>query len=145
MSSKSSALAASFLVVALALTACSSLGRGPGTSVVKFYNHSARTILVEGNELRPNREGTFEYPSDSGRPLIVFWAGCVHTYIAPERKPGEFRGTDWMFRGAYRAQLEPDGKLYLVPPDAALPGDPAQMKQPDGFPLAPREGSSCLD
>jgi hypothetical protein len=133
------------LVAGLALGSCGWLSRGPGTSVVQFYNHSGRTVLVEGNELRPNRTGTFEYPAEGGKPLIVFWHGCVHTYIAPERKPGEFRGTDWMFRGAYRAQLEPDGKLYLVPPGTDAPGDPATMKQPEGFPLAPREGSSCLD
>jgi hypothetical protein len=129
----------------LALSSCSWFSRGPGTSVVEFYNHSGRGVLVEGNELRPNRSGTFEYPTESGKPLIVFWNGCVHTYIAPDRKPGEFRGTDWMLRGAYRTQLEPDGKLYLVAPGVSLPGDPATMQQPEGFPLAPREGSSCLD
>jgi hypothetical protein len=42
-------------------------------------------------------------------------------------------------------QLEADGSLYLVPPDISLPGDPAAMTQPEGFPLQPREGSSCLD
>jgi hypothetical protein len=127
------------------LGSCGMLSRGPGTSVVELYNHSGRTVLVEGNELRPNRAGTFQYPAESGKPLIVFWHGCVHTYIAPERAPGEFRGTDWMFRGAYRTQLEPDGKLYLVPTGSDLPGDPATMEQPQGFPLSPREGSTCLD
>jgi hypothetical protein len=135
-----------FMLVCLGLVvgSCGLFRKGPGTSVVQFYNHSGRTLLVEDNELRPNRQGTFGYPTESGKPLIVFWDGCVHTYIAPDRKPGEFRGTDWMFRGAYRVQLEPDGKLYLVPPGTDLPGDPAAMTQPDGFPLQPREGSSCL-
>ena len=132
------------LLASCTLAACSIFDKAPGTSVVQFYNHSGRTVLVEDNELRPDRQGTFRYPTDSGRPLIVFWDGCVHTYIGPNRKPSEFRGTDWMLRGAYRAQLEPDGKLYLVAPGAALPGDPASMQQPDGFPLLPREGSSCL-
>lgn len=132
------------LATAFALGSCSLFSRGPGTTVVEFYNHTSRTLLVEGNELRPDRMGTFEYPTESGNPLIVFSGGCVRTYIAPDRKPGEFRGTDWMMRGAYRAQLEPDGKLYLVPPGVTLPGDPATMTQPEGFPLTPREGSSCL-
>lgn len=132
------------LLGALALGGCSFFGKAPGTSVVQFYNHSERTLLVENNELRPDREGTFEYPTDSGKPLIVFWDGCVHTYIAPDRKPGEFRGTDWMLRGAYRVQLEPDGALYLLPPGASFPADTAGLEQPDGFPLRPREGSSCL-
>lgn len=126
------------------LGACTWFSKAPGTSVVQFYNHSGRTLLVEDNELRPDRQGTFSYPAESGKPLIVFWDGCVHTYIAPDRKPGEFRGMDWMFRGAYRVQLESDAKLYLVPPGVDLPGDPASMTQPEGFPLSPREGSSCL-
>jgi len=132
------------ILLGTVLGSCSVFQKGPGSSVVQFYNHSDRTVLVEGNELRPNREGTFRYPTESGHPLIVFWNGCVHTYMAPDRKPGEFRGTDWMLRGAYRAQLEPDGKIYLVPPGAEFPADPATMKQPEGFPLPPREGSSCL-
>jgi hypothetical protein len=132
------------LILAVVLSSCSLWRKAPGTSVVQFYNNSGRTILVENVEVRPRREGTFSYPTDSGNPLIVFWDGCVHTYIAPERRPDEFRGTDWMLRGAYRVQLEPDGKLYLIPPAVAAPGDPAAMDQPEGFPLQPREGSSCL-
>jgi hypothetical protein len=133
------------ILLTFALGACSWFEKAPGTSVVQFYNHSGRTVLVEENELRNNREGTFNYPTESGRPLIVFWNGCVHTYIAPDRKPGEFRGTDWMMRGAYRAQLEPDGKIYLLPPSASFPADAATLTQPEGFPLPPREGSSCLE
>jgi hypothetical protein len=135
------------LAAALAVlpAACGIFSKAPGTSVVEFYNNSGRTILVEDNELRPNRMGTFKYPTESGKPLIVFWSGCVHTYIAPDRKPGEFRGTDWMMRGAYRAQLETDGRLYLLPPGAPVPAaDVATLAQPAGFPLAPREGSSCV-
>ena len=132
------------LLLALTMSSCSLFSTGPGTDVVRFYNHSGRTVLVEGNELRSNRDGIFEYPTDTGKPLIVFWGGCVHTYIGPDRKPGEFKGGDWMLRDEYRAQLEPDGKLYLVPPSAAFPGDPATMTQPEGWPLPPREGSSCL-
>ncbi len=132
------------LLAGFALASCGFLRKAPGTSVVQFYNNSGHTVLVENNELRPGRTATFTYPTESGRPLIVFWNGCVHTYIAPDRKPGEFRGTDWMLRGAYRAQLEPDGRLFLVPPGESLPGDAAAMTQPDGFPLTPREGSSCL-
>jgi hypothetical protein len=129
----------------LALGGCGFFSKAPGTSVVEFYNNSGRTILVEDNELRPNRQGTFKYPTESGTPLIVFWSGCVHTYIAPDRKPGEFRGTDWMLRGAYRAQLEADGRLFLLPPSAPFPAvDVAALAQPPGFPLVPREGSSCL-
>jgi hypothetical protein len=132
------------LAALLALSSCSLFQKGPGMSVVRFYNNSGHTVLVEDNELRPRREGTFQYPADSGRALIVFWSGCVHTYIAPDRKPGEFRATDWMLRGAYRTQLEADGKLYLLPPDVDPPADPATLQQPAGFPLLPREGSSCL-
>ena len=132
------------VVVSGALGACGLLGTAPGTSVVQFYNNSDRNVLVEDNELRPGQQGTFRYPSDGGKALIVFWGGCVHTYIAPVRKPGEYRGTDWMLRGAYRAQLNSDGKLYLVPPNATLPADAATLEQPEGFPLLPREGSSCL-
>lgn len=135
------------LVVSLAgcaLGACGVFGKAPGTSVVQFYNHSDRTVLVEDNELRPGQEGTFRYPSEGGTPLIVFWGGCVHTYIAPVRKPGEFRGTDWMLRGAYRTQLEADGKLFLVPPTVTMPADVAALQQPEGFPLLPREGSTCV-
>lgn len=131
--------------LSLVLGACGMFSKAPGTSVVQFYNNSNRTVLVEDNELRPNRQGTFKYPTESGQPLIVFWSGCVHTYIGPDRKPGEFRGTDWMLRGAYRAQLEPDGRLYLLPPGAPFPApDAASLPQPDGFPLQPREGSSCV-
>ncbi|GMW07265.1 MAG: hypothetical protein QY320_13025 [Gammaproteobacteria bacterium] len=132
------------LLAGLVLASCGTFRSAPGSSVVQFHNNSGRTILVENSELLPGRTATFKYPTDSGRPLIVFWHGCVHTYIAPERKPGEFRGTDWMLRGAYRAQLEPDGSLYLVPPGAALPTDVAVTTQPEGFPLRPREGSSCV-
>lgn len=132
------------LLAAATAAGCAVFEKAPGTSVVQFYNHSGRTILVEDNQLRPDRQGTFKYPTDSGKPLIVFASGCIHTYVAPARKPGEFRGTDWMLRGAYRAQLEPDGKLYLVPPGLDLPADPAAMAQPEGFPLVPQEGSSCL-
>jgi hypothetical protein len=133
------------MFMALLLGSCSLLENGPDYSVVQFYNHSGRTLLVEDNQLRPNRTGSFKYPTDSGQPLIVFWSGCVHTYIAPERKPGEFRGTDWMLHDAYRVQLEPDGQLYLVAPGVDIPADPASLKQPEGFPLQPREGSSCLE
>lgn len=112
------------LAALLALSSCSLFQKGPGMSVVRFYNNSGHTVLVEDNELRPRREGTFQYPTDSGRALIVFWSGCVHTYIAPDRKPGDFRATDWMLRGAYRTQLESDGKLYLLPPDVDPPPTP---------------------
>ena len=132
------------LAALLVLNACSLFQKGPGMSVVRFYNNSGHGILVEDNELRPQREGTFTYPADSDRALIVFWSGCVHTYIAPKRKPGEFRSTDWMLRGAYRVQLEGDGRLYLLAPDVAAPADVASLRQPAGFPLEPREGSSCL-
>ena len=132
------------LAALLVLNACSLFQKGPGMSVVRFYNNSGHGILVEDNELRPQREGTFTYPADSDRALIVFWSGCVHTYIAPKRKPGEFRSTDWMLRGAYRVQLEGDGRLYLLPPYVAAPADVASLRQPAGFPLEPREGSSCL-
>ena len=132
------------LLASCTLAACGMFDKAPGMSVVQFYNHSGHTVLVENNELRPDRQGTFKYPTDRGKPLIVFWDGCVHTYIAPNGKPGEFRGTDWMLRGAYRAQLEADGKLYLVPPGMEFPGDPTSMQQPAGFPLLPREGSSCV-
>lgn len=132
------------LAALLALSSCSLFQKGPGMSVVRFYNNSGHTVLVEDNELRPGREGTFKYPTDSGRALIVFWSGCVHTYIAPDRKPDEFRATDWMLRGAYRTQLEPDGRLYLLPPDVDPPADTATLQQPAGFPLLPREGSTCL-
>ena len=127
-----------------ALAACSIFDKAPGTSVVQFYNHSGHTLLVEDNELRHDRQGTFKYPTDSGTPLIVFWGGCVHTYVGPDRNPGEFRRTDWMMRGTYRTQLEPDGKLYLLPPGVAVPADPAALQQPEGFPLLPREGSTCV-
>ena len=134
----------SVLLAGLVLGSCGHFfGKAPGTAVVQFYNHSGRQILVEDNQLRPDRTGTFEYPTDSGNPLIVFWDGCVHTYIAPPRKPGEFRGRDWMLRDAYRVQLEPDATLYVLPPDVDAPADVASLKQPDGFPLKPREGSSC--
>lgn len=132
------------LAAGLTLASCGLLQRAPGTSVVEFHNNSGRTVLVENNELRPGRAGTFRYPVDSDRALIVFWNGCVHTYIAPASRPGEFRATDWMLRGRYRVQLEPDGTLYLVPPGAGIPVDPAALNQPEGFPLRPREGSSCL-
>ncbi len=132
------------LLASLTLAGCGIFAKAPGTSVVQFYNHSGHTILVEDNELRSGRAGTFRYPTDSGTPLIVFWGGCVHTYIAPAGKPGEFRGTDWMLRGAYRVQLEPGGKLYLVAPGIEIPADPASLQQPEGFPLLPREGSSCV-
>jgi hypothetical protein len=132
------------LLAGAALGSCGMLSRGPGSSMVELYNHSGRNVLVEGSELRPDRRGKFQYPARD-RPLMIFWHGCVHTYIAPESAPGGFRSTDWMFRGAYRAQLEPDGRLYLVPPGADLPADPGAMEQPEGFPLAPREGSTCLD
>ncbi len=136
----------SFLPVAvlLVLSSCGFLQKGPGMSVVRFYNNSGHTILVEDNELRPQHEGVFKYPTDSDHALIVFWSGCVHTYIAPARKPGEFRGTDWMLRGAYRTQLEADGRLYLLPPDVTPPAGTSTLQQPAGFPLEPREGSSCL-
>jgi hypothetical protein len=131
-------------LIGLALGSCSLLRKAPGTAVVQFYNHSGHRILVEENELRPGRTGTFEYPTDSGKPLIVFWEGCVHTYIAPDRKPGDFSARDWMLRDAYRVQLEPDAMLYLLPADATPPADTQTLKQPEGFPLKPREGSSCL-
>jgi len=132
------------LLAALVLGSCGVFRKAPGTAVVQFYNHSGHRILVEDNELRPNRVGTFEYPTDSGRPLIVFWNGCVHTYIAPDPRPADFSERDWMLRDAYRLQLEPDATLYLLPPDAGLPADIANLRQPEGFPLKPREGSSCL-
>ena len=134
------------LLAGLALGSCGHFfGKAPGTSVVQFYNHSGRRVLVEGNELRPDRVGTFHYPTDSGNPLIVFWDGCVHAYVAPDRKPGEFRATDWMLRDAYRVQLEPDATLYLLPPNVDMPADTASLKQPEGFPPKPHETSSCLE
>ena len=133
------------LLAGLALGSCTLFfDKAPGTAVVQFYNHSGRQVLVEGNELRPDRVGTFKYPTASGEPLIVFWAGCVHAYVAPERKPGEFRGVDWMLRDSYRVQLEPDATLYLLPPDVNMPADAPSLKQPEGFPLKPRGGSSCM-
>ena len=134
------------LLAGLALGSCSLFfDKAPGSAVVQFYNHSGRQLLVENNELRPNHLGTFKYPTDSGTPLIVFWDGCVHTYIAPPQQPGEFRALDWMLRDAYRVQMEPDATLYLLPPNVDAPADAASLKQPDGFPLKPREGSSCLE
>lgn len=132
------------VILGVVTSSCSIFNKGPGSSVVSFYNHSGRTILVEDHELRPDRDATFKYPYDSGHAVIVFWNGCVHTYIAPERRPESFKGTDWMMRGAYRTQLEPDGRLYLIPPGVDIPADAASLKQPEGFPLQPREGSSCL-
>ena len=131
-------------LLACTLGSCSWFQKGPGMSVIDFYNNSDRTVLVEDVELRPGRNGTFKYPQDSGKALIVFWGGCVHTYIAPARRPANFRETDWMFRGAYRAQLNSDGKLYLLPPGVAAPADTTAITQPEGFPLEPREGSSCV-
>ena len=133
------------LLAGFGLGSCSLIfDKAPGTAVVQFYNHSNRRILVEDNELRPDHMGTFKYPTDSGKPLIVFWDGCVHAYVAPDRKPGEFRGVDWMLRDAYRVQLEPDATLYLLPPDAPMPADTTSLAQPEGFPLKPRGASSCM-
>ena len=132
------------IVLGLLAGSCSFFGTAPGTTVVSFYNHSGHTVLVENHELRPNRDATLKYPYDPGHAVIVFWNGCVHAYIAPQRKPDSFKETDWMLRGAYRTQLEPDGRLYLVPPGVTIPADPASLKQPEGFPLRPGEGSSCL-
>lgn len=134
----------SLLVMSFVLGSCGLLPKAPGTTVVEFYNHSGRTVLVESNELRSGKSATFSYPTDSEHAVIVFWGGCVHTYIAPSARPGEFRGTDWMLRGKYRVQFDPDSSLYLLPPGVSAPAEVSALTQPEGFPLRPREGSSCL-
>lgn len=124
----------------LAVASCGLFGKAPLMSVVVLYNNTGRTILVNDQQVRSYREVTIEYPTETTDGVTVFWDGCAHNYIAPERRPGEFRDTDWLLRGAYQGQLEPDGRLYLVPPSVKLPADVSTLEQPAGFPLVPRGG-----
>jgi hypothetical protein len=137
-----SRLVRSFLVLGIAATlaSCGMFGKGPMTSVVVLYNNTGRTILVNDEQVRSYREITIEYPTETSDGVTVFWDGCARNYVGPERRPGEFRDTDWLLRGAYQAQLEPDGRLYIVPPSQDVPVDASKLEQPPGFPLAPRGG-----
>jgi hypothetical protein len=128
------------LVPVITLASCGMFGKGPMTSVVVLYNNTGRTILVNGEQVRSYREVTIEYPTETSDGVTVFWNGCARNYIGPERRPGEFRDTDWLLRGAYQAQLEPDGRLYILPPSAKVPTDVGTLEQPPGFPLTPRGG-----
>ena len=126
--------------LAAALASCSLFRKGPMMSVVVLYNNTGRTILVNDRQVRSYREVTIKYPAETSEGVTVFWDGCARNYVAPERRPGEFRNTDWMLRGAYQGQLEPDGRLYIVPPSATIPTDVSTLEQPPGFPLVPRGG-----
>jgi hypothetical protein len=133
------------LGLSFAIASCGMLRKAPGATVVRVHNHSGRTVLIEGEELRAGRSGTFVYPADRERVLVVFWNGCVHAYVGSKERPAGFRERDWMLRGEYTVQLEPDGSLYLLPPGTRLPADTAAIEQPEGFPLRPREGSTCVN
>jgi hypothetical protein len=135
-----------FAVLALAalpLAGCGMFDKAPGASVVRLHNNSGRTVLVANEELRRSRNATVPFPDDPDRPLILYWGGCVHIFVA-DSKPPDIRDVDWLLRGAYLLQLEPDGRLYGVPDGQRLPADVAKLTQPQGYPLQPREGSSCV-
>lgn len=128
------------LVSALPLASCGLFGKAPLMSVAVIYNNTGRTILVNDEQVRSFREVTIEYPAETSDGVTIFWDGCAHNYVAPERRPGELKTTDWLLRGAYQAQLEADGRLYIIPPSATLPVDVSTLEQPPGFPLVPRGG-----
>jgi hypothetical protein len=125
---------------ALTLASCGMFGKAPLMSVAVIYNNTGRTILVNGEQVRAFREVTIEYPAETTDGVTVFWDACAHNYVAPERRPGEFKNTDWLLRGAYQVQLEADGRLFVIPPSVTMPADVSTLEQPAGFPLTPRGG-----
>ncbi len=126
-----------------ALSGCSLFfDEAPGIPVVRLYNNSGRPVLVDNDRIKAGRSATVAFPEKVGEPLIVFANGCLYTYVFDTR-PGELRGADWMMRLAYRLQLEPDNRLYGLPGGEDFPANVSKVPQPAGFPLAPREGSTC--
>ena len=126
-----------------ALAGCSLFfDEAPGIPAVRFYNNSGRDVLVDDSRIKPGRSATVAFPAQQNQPLIVFSSGCLYTYLV-ESRPSELRGTDWLMRLSYRLQLEPDGRLYGLPDGVRFPADVTKLQQPEGFPLVPRDGSTC--
>jgi hypothetical protein len=125
-------------------TACSMLrSMNPLTTTMSVFNNSGRTVLVANKEVAPGRKLKFDYATGSRDRLFVFSAGCVFSYANLPAVPGKFESGSW-FGADYQAQLEADGRIFLVLPGSRRPVNAAaHATQPSGFPLLPSRASGC--
>jgi hypothetical protein len=98
------------------------------TAHIDFYNNTATDVCVEDQ----SRKNCQEVPSKRSGRVYIRNSQWIQFGMETFRYnvPRSFLKPD------LRLQAEPDGKLYLVPPDTPLPAS-TLPKQPVGFPLAP--------
>ena len=130
--------------LALAGASCSMLrSANPLSTALSLYNASGRTILIGNKEVRPGKKVKVNYVAGTTDRLFVFSAGCVFSLSNPPPLPEKFESGAF-FGSKYHAQLESDGRIFLVLPGVARPvPEGAHAEQPAGFPLMPSRASGC--
>jgi hypothetical protein len=110
---------------------------------MSVFNNSGRTVLVSNKEVAPGKKAKVDYVEGSRDRLFVFSAGCAFSFTNLPKPPDKFEAGS-IFGSEYRAQLEGDGRIFLVLPGARRPvASTAHAEQPPGFPLTPSRGSGC--
>jgi hypothetical protein len=130
--------------VVLTTVGCSMLRTvNPLSTTVSLFNNSGRTVLVSNKEVAPGKKINVKYLRGSRDRLFVFSAGCVFSFSNLPALPDDFESGS-PFGADYQAQLEGDGRIFLVRPGVRRPVDVAAgPAQPPGFPLTPSRGSGC--
>jgi hypothetical protein len=138
------ALAAGMAAVAVTSVSCSMFRAvNPLSTTMNLHNASGRTVLVVNKEVAPGKKINVDYVTGSGDRLFVFSAGCVFSFTNLPELPDRFESGS-LFGSEYHAQLEGDGRIFLVLPGVRRPVDAAaHAVQPAGFPLTPSRGSGC--
>lgn len=138
------ALAVGIAGIAIASASCSMLQTvNPMSTALNLYNASGRTVLIGNKEVAPGKKIKVDYVVGSRDRLFVFSAGCVFSFVNLPELPDKFESG--AFIGAkFHAQLEGDGRIFLVPPGVRRPvAAAAHAEQPPGFPLIPARASGC--
>lgn len=130
--------------IAMASASCSMVRAvNPLSTSLSLYNASGRTLLIGNKEVPPGKTVKVGYLAGSRDRLFVFSAGCVFSFANPPGLPEKFESGGF-FGSKYHAQLEGDGRIFLVLPGVRRPvAEGGHAEQPPGFPLTPSRASGC--
>ncbi len=132
------------LCVTLLFAACMSACTIPESC--DLHNNSGSDLTILRSQL--GQEGPPIHVKSGASILLADWraweyrvamGGTVLHYV-PERPETEFvvqRGLGLWVKRVFRAQIEPDGRIFVLKPGQAVPAKEF-VEQPSGFPLIPK-------
>ena len=132
-------------ITAALLTACGVLSCQIAPLVSLYNNSSAHyvaKVLDESYVLAPNSKVEFAYPYSANGGFRLAGDDCDFIYSPPE-PPTSVEPSYRLLREHLRVQLEPDGKIYLLPSGAVAPVEASTLDQPAEFPIVPLATSNC--